>query len=364
MSRTLFRYVMGLYAQYLVGVFLAVLVVFMIADFGDRLKVFVDHLWTDVALLYWNKTLVASQQLGPAAMLLAAGAGVSTLRKRGELTALDALAFRPANLYAPVAVVALAAAGGLVAFDEYVVTRASAQVDEISVSRFNSWGDWLYHHRPQQWFRVGNRIFHLRRGNASTGFEGVTILELTPEFRLASRIDADRMAHVEGGRWQLEGVVERHFSEGAAPVTQAERVVRDLEAPLRAFQIRTGRPEQMRLRELVQQIDARRRGGHATRHFILALHNRFAYPLTGFAAALVAVGLALRPGRKGHLTVALVEGLAIAVFLWALMVVGKALALGGHLPPPAAAWTPFTVLFLLALGLWLRWEGKLGRRGR
>jgi lipopolysaccharide export system permease protein len=95
----------------------------------------------------------------------------------------------------------------------------------------------------------------------------------------------------------------------------------------------------------------------------LALHNRFAYPLTGFAAALLAVGIALRPGRKGHLTVALVEGLTVAVLLWGMMVVGKALTVAGHVPASAAAWAPFTVLVAAALVIWLRREGKLGWSG-
>ena len=96
---------------------------------------------------------------------------------------------------------------------------------------------------------------------------------------------------------------------------------------------------------------------------LLALHNRYAYPLTGLAATLLAIGLGLRPGRKGQLTSALVEGFAIAVAMWAMMVVGKGLALAGHLPIPAAAWIPCGMLMVIAVGLWLKRQGLIGQGG-
>ncbi len=363
MTRTAYRYVAATYLAYAAAVFFAVLAIFLIADYGDRVKAYSDHPWRDVAELYWNKLLVTSLQLGPAALLLAASAAVSTLRKRGELTAFRALAFPLRTVYLPVGICALVAAVGLVAFDEYVVTGASAKVDEITVSRFNSWGDWNRWFRPHQWFRRGNRVFYLRAGDTARGFDDVTVLTLTPDFRLGDRLDARRMEYVDGTRWRLSGVAHRRFdAEGAALETSASGVY-ELEAPANAFAIRAGRPEQMSVAELVEQISARRGAGLAVEPLVLSLHSRFAYPLTGVAAALLAVGIALRPGRRGHLTVALVEGLTIAVVLWGSMVVGKALALGQHLPASAAAWAPFAVLVIAAGALWLRREGRLGWSG-
>ncbi|MBI3181384.1 MAG: LptF/LptG family permease [Myxococcales bacterium] len=361
---TLPRYLIRLYVQYFLAIYLAVLVVFLIADFGDRMKAYVAHRWLDVALLYWNKLLVAAQQLGPAAMLLGGSAAVSTLRKRGELTAMRALSFSPPALYLPVGLCALIAAALLVGFDEVVSTRASARVDDITVNRLQSWGDWRFHHTPTRWFRKGDRIFHLRGGDWERGFEDVTILTLSPDFGLARRIDAESMVHLDGTQWELEGFAQRDFFPGgSSPVEQGERRILDLGVRRSAFHIRPGRPEQMRVPELREQIATRAAMGLPTARFALALHNRFAYPLTGFAAAMLAVGLALRPGRKGHLTVALFEGLVVAVALWGLMVVGKALVLGGHLAAQAAAWAPFALLMLAAVVLWLRREGRLGRSG-
>ncbi|MFZ5471263.1 MAG: LptF/LptG family permease [Myxococcota bacterium] len=364
MSRTMFGYVFRLFLGYFAALFLVVMVVFLIADFGDRVKAFVEHPWVDVVELYWNKALVAAHQLGPAAMLLAAGAGISTLRKRGELTALRSLAFGTATLYLPVAVATLVGSALFIVFDEQVVTKAGVRVEDITVNKFNVWGDWRFHWQRKRWFRSGEQVFFLRSGDVETGFRDVTILSLSPDFTLRARIDADGMAYVGKTRWRLQGAHERLFDDaGGSLVDALGDVERDLGVTGAAFRIRQGRPEQMKVEALLEQIAARRQVGLPAQRFVLALHNRFAYPLTGMAAALLAVGLALRPGRKGHLTVALVEGLMVAVALWGMMVIGKSLVVGDRMPAPLAAWSPFVILTLAAGFLWLRREGRLGREG-
>jgi lipopolysaccharide export system permease protein len=364
-SATLFRYVVRTYLGFAVGILCAVVTIFLVVDFVDRSRTYTGEGWVwNVFLLYANKALVSVQQLGPAALLLAAGTSVSSLRKRGEVTAMRALSFGPKALYLPVAVCVGVTCVGLIAFDEWVVVAAGQRVEEITTQRFNRWGDWGMYHTPKQWFRRGDHIFYLRSGSAQEGFEDVAILTVTPDFRLARRLDAKSMRPVEGTRWRLEGVVERSFTkDGQSRVIEREEAEYDLGATARTFRIRPGRPEQMRVPVLREQIVARREVGLAARQFSLVLHNRFAYPLAGFPAALLAVGLALRPGRKGHMTVALVEGLLISVSMWGLMVVARTLALSERLPPALAAWFPVALLAVAATLLGLRGEGRLGKGG-
>ncbi|OJH39870.1 LptF/LptG family permease [Cystobacter ferrugineus] len=365
MSATLFRYVVRTYLGFAVGILCALVTVFLVVDFVDRSRMYTGEGWVwSVVVLYANKALLCVQQLGPAALLLAAGAAVSSLRKRGEVTAMRALSFGPKALYLPVGVCVALACVGLIAFDEWVVVQAGIRVDEITTQRFNRWGDWGMYHTPKQWFRRGDHIFYLRSGSAQEGFVDVAILTVTPDFRLARRVDARSMRPVEGTRWKLEGVVERTFTrDGQSSVRELDEVEYDLGASARTFRIRPGRPEQMRVPVLREQITARGEVGLATRQFSLVLHNRFAYPLAGLPAALLAVGLALRPGRKGNLTVALVEGLLISVIMWGLMVVARTLVLSERLSPVLAAWFPVALLVVAAALLWLRGEGRLGRGG-
>ncbi|WP_224362329.1 LptF/LptG family permease [Hyalangium versicolor] len=361
MTKTLFFYVVRSYLRSVVGILAAVLTVFLVVDFVDRSRAYTGEGWVwDVMRLYANKALVATQQLGPAALLLAAGATVSTFRKRGEVTALRALTFGPASLYVPIGLCALSLCLGLIAFDETVVVKAGRRVDEITTQRFNRWGDWRLYYTPKQWFRRGEHVFFLRAGSAEEGFRDVAILTLTPDFKLSRRVDAEAMYPLEGTRWKLTGVVERSFSpDGRTQVRSLAETEYDLGVPSHSFRIRPGRPEQMRSDELREQIVARAEVGLASRQYELALHNRFAYPVAGFPAALLAVGLALRPNRRGHLTAAIVEGLLITVAMWGLMVVCRTLVMTERLAPSIAAWLPTIVLSLAAGFLWLRREGLL-----
>lgn len=365
MRGLLLRYVAGTYVRSVVGILAAVLAVFLVVDFVDRARAYTGEGWVwDVMVLYANKALVGVQQLGPAALLLAAGVTVSALRKRGEVTALQALQFGPGVLYLPVALCALVACGALVALDEWVVVHAGQRVDEITTQRFNRWGDWGLYYTPKQWFRRGEHVFHLRGGSAAEGFQEVTVLTLTPDFRLARRLDAALLRPVAGTRWRLEQVVERTFgADGSSAVQVAEAAEYDLGVGADSFFIRLGRPEQMKTWELREQVAARGQVGLDTQQYELALHNRFAYPLAALPAALLAVGLALRPGRKGHLTVAIVEGLLVSVVMWGLIVVARTLALAERLAPAVAAWLPALVLVVAAGLLWMKGEGYLGRPG-
>jgi lipopolysaccharide export system permease protein len=365
-NATLLRYVIRTYLQFFVGILAAVLAIFLVADFVDRGRNYTGEGWIGAALeLYFNKALVAAHQLGPAAMLLAAGATVSSLRKRGEVTAMRALTFGPTALYLPIGLCAAVLGLGLVAFDESVVVRAGRRIDEINTQRFNRWGDWRFYYTPKQWFRRGERVFYLRGGDAEGGFEDATVLTLTDDFRLSRRLDAARMRPLEGTQWELTGVVERTFTpEGATQLRSAQQEVVDLGVAGRAFRIRPGRPEQMRVPQLRQQLVARKEVGLPTALFKLALHNRFAYGFAALPAALLAVGLALRPGRRGHLTVAMVEGLVVVMVLWGMMVVGRTLATNQHLPAWLAAWAPSLVLTIASVALWVRTEGFSWRARR
>ncbi len=364
MSPTFARYVLRGYLGAFAGILAAVLAIFLVGDFVDRAKAYTGPNWiADVAVLYGFKALVATQQLAPAALLLAAGIAVSTLRKRGELTAVRALSFGPSALYLPIGAAALTICLSLVAFDEWVVVGAGRRVDEITTQRFNRWGDWRFFFKPKQWFRKGDRIFHLRGGSLDDGYADVTVLQLTEDFTLRERLDARRFTPIEGTRWRLEGVARRTFlPNGGTSLEDAGVLELDLGIAPSTFRIQQGRPEQMKLRDLSVQIEARRDVGLPTTQYLLAMHNRFAYPLAGLPAALLAVGLALRPNRKGHLTAAIVEGLIVAVALWGMMVVSKTLVLSERIPAAAAAWAPAIVLVVLAAGLWLSVEGRLPKR--
>lgn len=323
-----------------------VVAMYLAVDFVDNSAAFGGHGWFPAAVeLYANKAATVVRQVAPAAMFLGAGIAASTFRRTREYTAMRALGLGPWRLAVPVLAVTFLLGLALLVLHDAVGVRAEERAEEITALRFGRGGDrrrYLAAREPKRWFRGqdGRRIYHLRGVLPEGGFERVTVLEVDADFRLVRRIDAARM-HPERGAWVLEDVEDRTFRpDGEMQLERAGSRTYRFDEPPGAFSVVPGRPSQMRWRTLVQQIGVRKRLGLPVVELALERDNRLAYPLAGAPGALVALALALRRNRKGHLSAALLESVGVSLAFWAAQGVSWALALSGRVPPFVAAWAP------------------------
>ncbi len=337
-------------ARRALGAILAALVgvvaIYLAVDFVDNSAGFGGHGWVPAVLeLYANKAAVVVRMVAPAAMILGAAIAVSTFRQTREYTAMRASGLGPWRLAAPVLAVTFGLGVALVVLHDVVGVRAAERAEEIGSLRFGRGGDrrrYLAAREPKRWFRGvdGRRIYNLRGLLPDGGFERVTVLEVDPGFRLVRRIDAGRMRPA-GAEWLLEDVEDRTFlADGTLALARAETRRYRFDEPPEAFSIVPGRPSQMRWSTLLRQIDVRRRLGLPVEEFVLERYNRLAYPFAGISGALVAVALALRRNRKGHVSSALVESVGVSMVFWGVQGVSWALGLSGHVAPSLAAWAP------------------------
>jgi lipopolysaccharide export system permease protein len=346
---TLFLHVARRAALAFAGSLVAVVGLFLVVDFAENASIFHGEGWVAAVLaLYANRAAVVTYQTAPAAMLLGAAITASDLRRTREYTAMRALGLGPWRVVVPVLSVAALVAAGVAWLDDEVVVEATARADEIMATRFHRVGAFQRANERKRWFRGrgGRRIYHLR-GGGGQGFERVTVLEVTPGFRLSRRIDASRMTPgATPGDWRLDEVAERSFREDGGVETSffPSRTYRFDEEP-EAFAVRAGRPAQMRRAVLGEQIALRRRLGLPAQDFALEWHEKIAYPLAGIPAGLVALGLALRRDRRGHLTAAVVEAVAVSFAFWAVHGVCWAFGLSGRISPVWAAWAPDALFF-------------------
>ncbi len=334
-----------------------VVTVYLVVDFVDNAHVFQGPGWLPAVLeLYANKAAVVAAQMAPAAMLLGAAIAASGLRQTREWTALRAAGLGPWRVALPMAAAALLSAVLMGGLHDLVGVHAAQRAEEISANRFARGGStrrWLAWREPKRWFRGadGRRIYHLRGSLPGGGFERVTVLELAEGFRLARRIDAVRMEPAAGGAWRLAEVEERTFEPGGAShLEKADERRYRFDEPPGSFDLKPGRPSQLRYAVLGEQIALRRKLGQPAAEFEFERANRAAYPLSAVAAVLLAVALALRRGRRGHLATSILEAVLVFVVLWGAQGVCMAMGLSGRLSPMVAAWTPDVVF--LAVG-WL-----------
>jgi lipopolysaccharide export system permease protein len=339
----------------MLGAIAGVVAIYLAVDFVDNSAAFSGHGWLPAALvLYANKAVVVTREIGPAAMLLGASVAVSGFRATREWTAMRAVGLGPWRLAVPVLAVTFTAGAGLLVLHDTVGVRAAERVEEITATRFARGGDrarYLAAREPIRWFRGadGRRIYHLRGALEGGGFVNVTVYEVDPSFRLVRRIDADRM-RPDGDEWLLEEVEDRRFAaDGSMQLETADLRRYRFDEPPEAFSVVAGRPSQMRWSTLVSQIALRKRLGLQTVEFELERDNRLAFPFVAVPGALLALALALRRNRKGHVAAAFGEAVGVSLLFWAAQGISWALALSGRVPPAVAAWAP-NVLFL-AVGI-------------
>jgi lipopolysaccharide export system permease protein len=332
----------------------AVVGLFLVVDFAENASAFRGPGWIQGALLlYANRAAVVAYQIAPAALLLGAAVTASDLRRSREYVAMRALGLGPWRVATPVLAVAAGVALALLWAGDAVVVDATARADEIMATRFHRASGLHRGAERKRWFRGrgGRLIYHLRGGSGGGRFERVTLLEVTADFRLARRIDAASMSPGPApGEWVLEDVAERTFApDGEVATAFAPRRTYRLDEDPEAFAVLPGRPAQMRRAVLAEQVALRRRLGLPAQDFALERQGRFSYPLAGIPASLLAVAVALRRDRKGHLTAAIVEAVAVSLVFWALQGACWSLGLSGRLAPALASWTPDALL--LAAGL-------------
>ena len=337
------RYVAKLSLTLFAGITFALVSLFLVIDFGDWLSYYLGKPPLDVALLFWLRSHLAFSHLMPAALVLSSALTITVIRRRGEWTALRALGGAPSSLLRPVLLVSGVLACGVIAFDEFVVSRSGPESEQLMLTRFNHRsGDFFAVYSPRRWFRAGDALVNVRGEVNPERLEDVRVFRLGPAHELVEWIDARSLRFIAHGRWIASGAVVTRL-EGAT-VKEGPRGELELSLALapEATQLVTGRPQWMsskRLNKQLELLDALALPTEATRY---ALHQRFAVPVAVLAAALIVMLLGLR--AQASVPRALLEGAVLYGALFVAGMVTRSLAVNGHVTPPLAAW-------LLPMGL-------------
>ena len=339
------------------GTFLAVLGaslgIVLAVDFADHANQFTGPGWgRAAALLYACKAAVMGYQLAPAALLVAVELAIASLKRRGEITAIRALGVSPWIVLLPCLVVGTALAAGLFVADESIVGRAGRKADEITTRRFQVWGDYSVWFGQRRWFRSGRTVYFLRDVGSDDSYENVSVFELTPGFRLSRRLDADSIRPLPDGKWQVRnGSLRTIDGAGGSTVTEIANGAVALEEPARSFAVRSGRPDQLRLGELRQEIDERRAVGLRDTPYIVELQAKLTHPILAVPIAAIGAALSLRQRRRDAVAVAMVEGLGASAVIWIGIVAAKGASLSGRLAPWAGPWLLLAIAVVAAAAL-------------
>ena len=157
------------------------------------------------------------------------------------------------------------------------------------------------------------------------------------------------------GRWVFHDGVERRFAPAGVEETRFKELASDLDAPPLELIPRPLNPEEMSLREVRTYTRRVGRLGGSPLEYEVALHSKMAYPFANLVICALGIPIALRL-RRSSKVVSFCGALGLSfIYLW-FVEFGRALGVGGQVPPWAAAWTANAVFGGLGVVLLRRWD--------
>ena len=291
----------------------------------------------------------------PIVMLVATIFLFLTLSRYHELTALKAAGVSLYRISAPIIVLGVGVAVFAGLFQELALPQLNERGDEVDRVKIRGQLPRHMQSRARLWLRGSDtRFYRVELLAPGTGdLYGVTVLELAPDFRLQSRLDA-RVAHWSGDAWELkDGAFRQVTAEGQIESVAFTVSALNLGERIEDFTQIQKSVSAMSYAELSEYVRKLEAAGFHAKKYLVELYAKLAFPLVNLIMVLVAIPFALQSPRSTRL---FGIGLAIAIMVGYVVVhqAAVALARADLLPPLLAAWTANVIFLGLGLSLFVR----------
>ncbi|MBD3392131.1 MAG: LptF/LptG family permease [Chitinivibrionales bacterium] len=352
-------YIVRLFAKYLVGVFAALIVVFVVIDYVGNMKVFESARVSDVLLYYWYYLAWFLTLIAPIAVLLASMFAMGTLAKHSEVTAMKAAGISIRRMTIPLLFLGLILSGAVFYFAEKVIPEANARRKELREDlqagrqyrgRRGHTGQ-RYFHRNFFYFGTPNIVYCFQEFRTHPQRSRNVWRETFRGNRIVERIQADKLLY-EDGTWFFVSGQKRSFGADTSSMAAFDTLVDTvLTATPQEMVTRIKSVEEMSYWELRDAIEKAKRRGEKAHKYESDLHFKIALPFMNFIVILLGLSVTARAGRKGG-AVMFGIGLIIVFSYWILARLGLALGQDDRLPPLLAAWGGNIIFFVLGLFLY------------
>lgn len=264
-----------------------------------------------------------------------------SLTRQRELDALKAAGVSLYRVCLPVLGMAFLISVAALVFQETALPELTARAEEVDRVKIRGFPPRHLQRQGQMWYRSSDRRF-VRIGlldPIARSLDGLVVLDLTPDFGLANRLDVSRAEWTEN-EWLLRNGVLRQV-HGAEEVSSTRFDYRQAGMPERIDDfIRVHRPpDAMSFRELHAYVNKLREGGHQVGAYLVQLHSKLSFPVVHVIMALVAIPFALASPRSGGRAMGVGVAIVVSVGYWVVHSAALAFARADLLPPALAAWT-------------------------
>ena len=353
------RYLLGQYLRVLALTMIAATTLFLVVDAADRVTSYSQYAPTAGSLLryYVFRLPRVLTDVYPAVSLLAVLLSLGLLERRRELMALRACGVGPWQMSAP-----LLGAGVLVSvvaflWNETIVPPTAAEARRTREVVIKKRQNFRLLDAHSIWFQSREGFVNIDYYDATQETLHGLHLYVADDFRLRRIVEVPTASWRDGTWHMAEGTVKEFDPAGgvtARPLRPDD--IRFLEEPSDLAKHRPN-PEELTLaavRDRIKIVEAR---GLDAAELRVDLHAKFALPLAGLVSVLVGFPLAARGGRRFGLARNVSLGLVTGFAYWVTMAVAMAAGRAGMLPPAFAAWSP-DVLFGGAGALMYAWSER------
>jgi lipopolysaccharide export system permease protein len=356
------RLLLPIVARHLVREFLwvfaltltALIAIYLIADFFDRLGSLIKHdaaLGAIARLFLFRVPLVVTQST-PFAVLVGALMGLGLLARQNEFVALRACGVSIWQIATPLLAVGALISLAVFAWNESVVPYSARQWLMIRELEIKQRGTVTAFTGRDVWYHGRAGFYNIDRvAPRRMALYGLTVYQLGADFKPRRLIEAES-ATWNGRGWLFAGARTREF--GPDGVRESAQMPRGFTLPetMEDFSDVSVEPEELSYGTLRRQIKELRRKGVDASESWVDLHLKLALPAASFLMMLVAVPLSASGTRVSSLTASIGRGVAVGFGYFVVVAFARALGQSGALPPVLAAWSA-NVLFALVGGYYL-----------
>jgi LPS export ABC transporter permease LptF/LPS export ABC transporter permease LptG len=278
-----------------------------------------------------------------------------SLTRQRELDAFKAAGISLYRASLPILLVAGGISVLAVTFQEIVLPDINAKSEEVDRVKIRGQLPRHLQRQTQIWYRSSDtRFFRMALLDpVGKSMEGLTVLDISRDFRLLERLDA-RTAQWSAEGWQVtDGVFRRVGPQNRVTSEMFDSRVLAMPEHIDDFIQLQNAPDTMSFLELRAYVARLRDGGHRVTRYLVQLYSKLSFPLVHVIMALVAIPFALVSPRSGGRAMGIGVAIVIAVGYWVVHSVALAFAQADLLPAALAAWTANIVFAGIGTALFL-----------
>jgi lipopolysaccharide export system permease protein len=343
------------------GIFLAIIVLFVVVDYVSNLSRFENASLWEVTVFYWYYLPWLVQIMSPIVILLAAMLSIGSMARWNELTAMKTSGMNVRQLAMPLLFLGVILAGLSFYLGEKILPQANylrrELVDNIGkqriVKKHGSVPLNQEYRRDFYYFLNEQNTYFFKEFRTNPTKADIVWRETVSDSSIIQKTIAKSLIYKDSAWFFIDGSV-RTFQKNSVALLQFDTLKDTL---LKTYpsdmvaQIRS--PEEMSYWELNNFVEKTKKRGEDVSRYKAQLYFKLALPVMNFIVVLLGISISARAGRKGG-AVLFGIGLILTFSYYIISQFGLVFAQNGQIPPLVGAWFGNSLFLLIALFLYTR----------